>query len=64
MSERRVDFDSPWKETLEYYFEDFMAFFFSQAYADIDWQRGYEFLIKSSNKWCAMRSLDGALPTS
>lgn len=46
MSERRVDFDSPWKETLEYYFEDFMAFFFSQAYADIDWQRGYEFLDK------------------
>ena len=46
MSERSVDFDSPWKETLEYYFEDFMAFFFQQAYANIDWSRGYEFLDK------------------
>ena len=47
MSERSVDFDSPWKETLAYYFEDFMAFFFQQAYANIDWSRGYEFLDKS-----------------
>ncbi len=46
MSERSIDFDSPWKETLEHYFEDFMAFFFPQASASIDWSRGYEFLDK------------------
>ncbi|WP_159785766.1 transposase [Sodalinema gerasimenkoae] len=38
------DYDSPWKEALEVYFPDFMAFFFPQAYEDIDWSRGYEFL--------------------
>lgn len=25
----RADYDSPWKEALELYFEEFMAFFFS-----------------------------------
>ena len=40
------DYDSPWKEALERYFEAFMAFFFPQAHADIDWGRGYEFLDK------------------
>jgi hypothetical protein len=37
-------YDSPWKEILEGYFADFMAFFFPEAYADIDWARGYESL--------------------
>lgn len=40
------DYDSPWKEALERYFEDCMALFFPQAHADIDWTRGYEFLDK------------------
>jgi hypothetical protein len=39
-----TDYDSPWKEALECYFEAFMAFFFPQAHIDIDWTRGYEFL--------------------
>lgn len=39
-------YDSPWKEALDCYFERFMAFFFPQAHADIDWSRGYEFLDK------------------
>jgi hypothetical protein len=38
------DYDSPWKEIIEDYFSEFMAFFFPQAHADIDWQRGYESL--------------------
>src|SRR5436309_208362 len=38
------DYDSPWKEALERYFEAFLAFFFPAAHADIDWARGYEFL--------------------
>jgi hypothetical protein len=37
-------YDSPWKEMLDGYFADFMAFFFPEAHADIDWTRGYESL--------------------
>ena len=39
-----TDYDSPWKEMLDGYFPDFMAFFFPDAYRDIDWSRGYESL--------------------
>ena len=38
------DFDSPWKDILELYFAEFMAFFFPEAHTDIDWSRGYESL--------------------
>ena len=38
------DYDSPWKEMLDGYFPAFMAFFFPEAHADIDWTRGYESL--------------------
>ena len=38
------DYDSPWKEILDSYFPAFMAFFFPEAHADIDWTRGYESL--------------------
>lgn len=41
-----TDYDSPWKEIIERYFPDFMAFFFPQAYAEIDWSRPYAFLDK------------------
>jgi len=40
------DYDSPWKEALDFYFEPFMAFFFPKAYNDIDWSKGYESLDK------------------
>ncbi len=46
MSEPKTDLDSPWKEILEYYFTEFVAFFFPEVHADIDWQSGYEFLDK------------------
>ena len=39
-----TDYDSPWKEMLDEYFLAFMAFFFPEAYRDIDWARGYESL--------------------
>jgi hypothetical protein len=42
----RVDYDSPWKEALDRYFEACLALFFRQAHADIDWARGYEMLDK------------------
>jgi hypothetical protein len=41
-----AEFDSPWKEVLDRYFELCLAFFFPQAHADIDWRRGYEMLDK------------------
>jgi len=41
-----TEYDSPWKDVLEIYFEPFMAFFFPEAYAEIDWTQGYEFLDK------------------
>ena len=45
-SRRPSTYDNPWKEVLERYFPDFMAFFFPQAHGDIDWARGHEFLAK------------------
>lgn len=50
MEGMRVDYDSPWKEALEQYFNAFMAFFFPQAYDGIDWSRGYNFLDKELQK--------------
>jgi len=40
------DFDSPWKEVLEYAFEDFLHFFFPEAAVGIDWGKGHRFLDK------------------
>ncbi|MFP4032437.1 MAG: hypothetical protein ACLFRG_17715 [Desulfococcaceae bacterium] len=42
----RDDHDSPWKEVLELYFPEFIAFFSPEAHREIDWSRGYEFLDK------------------
>jgi hypothetical protein len=41
-----TDFDSPWKEALDLYFELFLALLFPQVHAEIDWSRGYESLDK------------------
>jgi hypothetical protein len=38
------DYDSPWKEALDLYFESFMAFCFPAIHRDINWSRGYESL--------------------
>lgn len=40
------DFDSPWKDILEAYFREFMAFFFPWIEEDIDWEKEHEFLDK------------------
>lgn len=40
------DYDSPWKDMLETYFEPFLAFFFPHVHAEIAWARGYTFLDK------------------
>ncbi|MDX9699836.1 MAG: DUF4351 domain-containing protein [Rhodocyclaceae bacterium] len=38
------DYDSPWKEAVERYFPEFMAFYFPAAHVQIDWTQGYAFL--------------------
>ena len=43
-SNRRDDYDSPWKEAIELYFPEFIAFFYPNAYAAIDWSKPYHFL--------------------
>ncbi len=40
------DFDGPWKEALDAYLPDIVAFFFPTIGAEIDWSRGYEPLDK------------------
>jgi hypothetical protein len=45
-----ADYDSPWKQALEKYFQAFMAFFFPRAHADINWESGYSFLDKELEK--------------
>lgn len=42
----QTEYDSPWKQILQLYFEDFMLFFFPQAHGEIDWTRQPEFLDK------------------
>lgn len=44
------EYDSPWKDVIERFFPQFMLFFFPQAYAAIDWSRGYTFLDKEFQK--------------
>lgn len=46
----REDYDSPWKEVIERFFERFMAFFFPRAHRLIAWGKGFEFLDKELQK--------------
>ena len=41
-----TDYDSPWKEALDRYFPQALEFLFPQIHAEIDWERGWEFLDK------------------
>jgi hypothetical protein len=41
-----ADYDSPWKEALDGYFEPFLALLFPQVHGQIDWSRGHEPLDK------------------
>ncbi|MBF0420215.1 MAG: cytosolic protein, partial [Magnetococcales bacterium] len=44
------EFDAPWKDILEAYFPEFLAFFLPIAYEGIDWERGFEFLDKELSR--------------
>jgi hypothetical protein len=46
MEEPNTDYDSPWKNVIESYFPQFIAFFFPDVYGSLDWSRGFEFLDK------------------
>ncbi len=50
MSLPQADFDTPWKDILEAYFEECIQFFFPDVHPQIDWLRGYEFLDKELQK--------------
>jgi len=51
------DYDSPWKDVLDLFFEACMSFFFASAHAQIDWPRGFEFLDKELQKITADAAL-------
>lgn len=38
------DYDNPWKSAIDGYLPDFMAFYFPNAHANINWEAGYESL--------------------
>ena len=38
------DYDSPWKEAVEHYFPEFIAFYFPEAFTQIDWSKEHVFL--------------------
>ena len=42
----RDDFDSPWKDALHQYLQQFLEFFYPAICSDVDWTRGYEALDK------------------
>ncbi|HIJ84114.1 MAG: Cytosolic protein [Magnetococcales bacterium] len=44
------EFDVPWKNILEAYFREFLAFFLPVAHDGIDWERGFEFLDKELSR--------------
>jgi len=46
----QADYDSPWKDVLDLFFDSFMKLFFPSAHAQIDWPRGFEFLDKELQK--------------
>ena len=38
------DYDSPWKDTIERYFPEFLKFFFPLAHGEVDWSKEHVFL--------------------
>ncbi len=42
--ESQADYDGGWKQIINAHLKDFVEFFWPAAYADIDWERPYEFL--------------------
>ncbi|MEK8016847.1 MAG: hypothetical protein VSS75_008260 [Candidatus Parabeggiatoa sp.] len=45
-----TEYDSPWKDIIEHFFEDFMIFFFPKVHEEIDWTVKAEFLEQELQK--------------
>ena len=54
----RSDFDSPWKEALEYFLPFFLLYFFPRVHAALDWSKGYESLDKELHQ-LVLHAVDG-----
>ncbi len=63
MESKNDHYDSPWKEAIERYFPEFMTFYFSDAYALIDWSKEHVFLDQELGQWCRMLSWERVLLT-
>ncbi len=50
MAKSVTELDSPWKDIIERYFEEFMVFFFPDIHQAIDWNQPYQFLDKEFQK--------------
>ncbi|MEO1433237.1 MAG: cytosolic protein [Cyanobacteria bacterium J06633_8] len=46
MTNPETKYDSPWKEILQLYFQDFLLFFFPHIHAEVDWTKEPVFLDK------------------
>ena len=50
MTKKKQAYDTPWKETIEFFFPQFMAFFVPGSEEDIDWGTDIKFLDKEFQK--------------
>ncbi|MBP9764674.1 MAG: hypothetical protein KBD03_05070 [Gammaproteobacteria bacterium] len=50
MKKNKPEFDGPWKDILDIYFEQFIAYCFPSKYAEIDWNTGYSMRDKELTK--------------
>jgi len=44
------EYDSPWKETIEAYFQECLEFFFPEVANDIDWSKNIHSWTKNCRK--------------
>ena len=50
MTQPKSEFDTPWKQIMDLYFEQFVACCWPGKYHEIDWQHGYKMMDKELNK--------------
>lgn len=50
MAKKKSAFDGPWKDVLDIYFEQFIAYCWPSKYPEIDWNKGYTMLDKELTK--------------
>jgi hypothetical protein len=59
-----TDYDSPWKEALDAYFEPFLALLFPEVHRQVDWSRGHEPLDKELQQVVREAEVGGATSIS